>query len=50
MGGSISYTKLGTGYQGAGAPLQLIGNAVTYFDTVGKRTYQQLSNGWVLLP
>jgi len=37
-----------TSYSGAGAPEQLIGQVVTYYDTIEKRTYTQIGSSWVL--
>ena len=48
-GRTLTYTKTATGYQGPGAPEQLIANGTSYYDTVEKRNYQQQGSTWVLL-
>jgi hypothetical protein len=43
------YTQTATGWQGPGAPAQLIASGALYYDTVEKRNYQQMGGIWVLL-
>ena len=48
-GKPLTYTKTATGWQGAGAPEQLIQNGASYFDTVEQRSYTQQGSTWILV-
>jgi hypothetical protein len=48
-GKPLTYTKTATGWQGAGAPEQLIQAGASYFDTVEQRYYQQQGSTWILV-